>query len=127
MHCIMIIITINSAIIYILWRIFFTFKWAKAKQPYRQFTLYEPYLIYKWIINNVDDSKVFLCSLDNANSPLLATGRKKTINRMAPHISHIGVHDHGFNNVSTYGNLLRLMKEGKTVSHEKVLKQIKKL
>ena len=34
-----------------LWRIFFTFKWAKAKQPYRQFTLYEPYLIYKWIIN----------------------------------------------------------------------------
>ncbi len=32
---------------------------------------------------------------------------------MAPHISHIGVHDHGFNNVSTYGNLLRLMKEGK--------------
>ena len=25
---------------------------------------------------------------------------------MAPHVSHIGVHDHGFNNVSTYGNLL---------------------
>ncbi len=32
---------------------------------------------------------------------------------MAPHISHTGVHDHGFNNVSTYGNLLRLMNEGK--------------
>ena len=32
---------------------------------------------------------------------------------MAPHISHIGVHDHGFNNVSTYGNLLRLMREGR--------------
>ena len=32
---------------------------------------------------------------------------------MAPHVSHIGVHDHGFNNVSTYGNLLRLMREGK--------------
>ncbi len=32
---------------------------------------------------------------------------------MASHVSHIGVHDHGFNNVSTYGNLLRLMKEGK--------------
>ena len=27
---------------------------------------------------------------------------------MAPHVSHVGVHDHGFNNVSTYGNLLRL-------------------
>ena len=32
---------------------------------------------------------------------------------MAPHVSHIGVHDHGFNNVSTYGNLLRLMAEGR--------------
>ena len=44
---------------------------------------------------------------------LLAAGRKKTMEVMAPHISHTGVHDHGFNNVSTYGNLLRLMKEGK--------------
>ena len=37
---------------------------------------------------------------------------------MAPHISHIGVHDHGFNNVSTYGNLLRLMREGKIEFNE---------
>jgi hypothetical protein len=37
---------------------------------------------------------------------------------MAPHISHIGVHDHGFNNVSTYGNLLRLMREGKITFNE---------
>jgi hypothetical protein len=37
---------------------------------------------------------------------------------MAPHISHVGVHDHGFNNVSTYGNLLRLMKEGKLPFNE---------
>lgn len=40
-------------------------------------------------------------------------GRQQTFEHMAPHISHIGVHDHGFNNVSTYGNLLRLMREGK--------------
>jgi hypothetical protein len=32
---------------------------------------------------------------------------------MAPHVSHVGVHDHGFNNVSTYGGLLRLMNEGR--------------
>src|SRR3984893_9417019 len=44
--------------------------------------------------------------------------RKKTVEVMAPHISHIGVHDHGFNNVSTYGNLLRLMKEGKIPFNE---------
>ena len=43
----------------------------------------------------------------------LKTGKENTIKKMAPHISHAGVHDHGFNNVSTYGNLLRLMKEGK--------------
>ena len=48
----------------------------------------------------------------------LEIGRKKTLQVMAPHISHIGVHDHGFNNVSTYGNLLRLMKEGKIVANE---------
>ena len=48
----------------------------------------------------------------------LESGRKKTLEVMAPHISHTGVHDHGFNNVSTYGNLLRLMKENKIPFNE---------
>src|SRR5437868_6746719 len=48
----------------------------------------------------------------------LESARQKTIDVMAPHISHIGVHDHGFNNVSTYGNLLRLMKEEKIPYNE---------
>ena len=43
----------------------------------------------------------------------LQMGRERTIAHMAPHLSHVGVHDHGFNNVSTYGNLLRLMNEGR--------------
>lgn len=43
----------------------------------------------------------------------LEIGRKNTLEKMAPHLTHTGVHDHGFNNVSTYGNLLRLIKEGK--------------
>jgi len=42
----------------------------------------------------------------------LRIGRDRTASLMAPHLSHTGVHDHGFNNVSTYGNLLRLMEEG---------------
>ena len=42
----------------------------------------------------------------------LEIGRQNTIEKMAPHVTHIGVHDHGFNNVSTYGNLRRLMREG---------------
>ncbi len=48
----------------------------------------------------------------------LETGRNKTLDIMAPHLTHKGVHDHGFNNVSTYGNLLRLMVEGKTAYNE---------
>ena len=43
----------------------------------------------------------------------LELGIKDTRARMAAHVSHFGVHDHGFNNQSTYGNLLRLMNEGK--------------
>ena len=43
----------------------------------------------------------------------LRIGRDRTRDRMAHHITHTGVHDHGFNNVSTYGNLLRLMVEGR--------------
>ncbi len=44
----------------------------------------------------------------------LRIGRRRTLDHMAPHLTHVGVHDHGFNNVSTYGNLRRLMLEGKT-------------
>jgi unsaturated chondroitin disaccharide hydrolase len=43
----------------------------------------------------------------------LDSGRASTTDRMAPHLTHTGVHDHGFNNVSTYGALLRLMAEGR--------------
>lgn len=39
--------------------------------------------------------------------------KKNTIERMASHVSHTGVHDHGFNNLSTYGNWLRLQREGR--------------
>lgn len=44
---------------------------------------------------------------------LLDLGRRQTMERMAPHLSHVGVHDHGFNTMSTYGNLLRLAQEGR--------------
>lgn len=49
----------------------------------------------------------------------LEVGRRKTVELMATHVSHIGVHDHGFNNVSTYGNLLRLMREGKIPQNDR--------
>ncbi len=49
----------------------------------------------------------------------LELGRDRTIGRMAHHITHVGVHDHGFNNVSTYGNLWRLMNEGRVEENQR--------
>ena len=43
----------------------------------------------------------------------LDLARDRTLNRMAPHLTHTGVHDHGFNNVSTYGGLWRLAREAR--------------
>ncbi len=48
----------------------------------------------------------------------LDLGRAATVQHMATHVSHTGVHDHGFNNVSTYGNLLRLMREGRIPAND---------
>ena len=46
-------------------------------------------------------------------SSFLDIGRSRTIEHMPVHLTNLGVHDHGFNIVSTYGNLLRLMSEGR--------------
>ena len=43
----------------------------------------------------------------------LELARDRTVRRMAPHLTHVGVHDHGFNNISTYGGLWRLAGEGR--------------
>lgn len=53
-----------------------------------------------------------LLAFDATNDQdLLNLGRQRTLQLMAPHVTHTGVHDHGFNNLSTYGNLRRLMRE----------------
>jgi hypothetical protein len=52
------------------------------------------------------------------DSRYLDIARQGTLDYMAPHVSHTGVHDHGFNNVSTYGGLLRLMGEGRIPENE---------
>lgn len=41
----------------------------------------------------------------------LELAKRNTVERMASHVSHFGVHDHGFNNISTYGNWWRLIRE----------------
>lgn len=49
--------------------------------------------------------------LDDAK--LMKMGTESTLKYMLPHVTHIGVHDHGFNNLSTYGNIIRLIREKK--------------
>lgn len=53
-----------------------------------------------------------LCYDITRDAKLLQIGRDNTLQHMAEHITHIGVHDHGFNNLSTYGQLRRMMQEG---------------
>jgi unsaturated chondroitin disaccharide hydrolase len=48
----------------------------------------------------------------------LDIGRAGTVGSMGVHVSDVGVHDHGFNTISTYGNLHRLMREGKIPANE---------
>jgi unsaturated chondroitin disaccharide hydrolase len=54
----------------------------------------------------------------DGDAAFLELGRSRTVQRMSPHLTHMGVHDHGFNNVSTYGNLRRLAREGRVEASE---------
>jgi unsaturated chondroitin disaccharide hydrolase len=45
------------------------------------------------------------------DSRFLELGRSGSVEKMIDHLTHMGVHDHGFNIVSTFGNLLRLVEE----------------
>jgi hypothetical protein len=49
---------------------------------------------------------------------LLAMARGHVLADMAEHLTHTGVHDHGFNNISTYGHLRRLMLAARIPSNE---------
>jgi len=43
----------------------------------------------------------------------LRLGRERIAQSMGPYVTRTGAHDHGYNNVSTYGNLWRLANEGR--------------
>lgn len=54
--------------------------------------------------------QALLCFEVTGETDLLETARELVIAHMAEHVTHMGVHDHGFNCVSTYGNLRRLIR-----------------
>ena len=59
-----------------------------------------------------------LCFDMTGDQDQLTAARRHVVADMAEHLTHIGVHDHGFNNISTYGNLRRLMLEGRIPTDE---------
>ena len=52
------------------------------------------------------------------DAALLTMARNHVVTAMAEHLTHTGVHDHGFNNISTYGHLRRLMLQGRIPANE---------
>jgi hypothetical protein len=48
----------------------------------------------------------------------LQIGRQGALEHMGNYVTHRGVHDHGFNNLSTFGNLRRLLLEGRIPFNE---------
>jgi unsaturated chondroitin disaccharide hydrolase len=59
-----------------------------------------------------------LCYDITGQENLLRIGRDNTVAHMTEHLTHTGVHDHGFNNLSTYGQLRRLILEGRFEASE---------
>jgi len=59
-----------------------------------------------------------LCFELTDDRKLLDLAKQHVVQDMAEHLTHTGVHDHGFNNISTYGNLRRLILEGKAASNQ---------
>lgn len=59
-----------------------------------------------------------LCFDLTGDRELLACARRHVVADMAEHLTHTGVHDHGFNNISTYGQLRRLMLQGRIPANE---------
>ncbi len=56
-----------------------------------------------------------LLQFDSTNEAgFLGLATANVMKYMPLHLTHFGVHDHGFNIVSTFGNLLRLIREGRT-------------
>ena len=59
-----------------------------------------------------------ICYELTGDPALLAMAQKHIVTSMAEHLTHTGVHDHGFNNISTYGHLRRLMLQGRIPAND---------
>jgi unsaturated chondroitin disaccharide hydrolase len=78
---------------------------------------YEPQGWTEWT-RGFQYGAVLLAFDATGDESLLAIGRDGARRDMHSHVTHFGVHDHGFNNVSTYGAMRRLILEGRVPGEE---------
>ncbi len=74
---------------------------------------YEPQGWTEWTQGFASSAQRCCSSTRPATTTPCRSAGKARETRCTTHVSHNGVHDHGFNNLSTYGNLLRLGREGR--------------
>lgn len=92
----------------------------KAADGAPVFTVQGKYTARSWTqwTQGFQYGNALLC-FDLTGAPeLLAKARHHVVAHMAEHLTHTGVHDHGFNNISTYGHLRRLMLDGRIPMNE---------
>lgn len=78
--------------------------WDSAKGT-PVFTVAGRYTSRGWTSGRGLPVRAAILQFDVQDRKMLDIGVEGTLRYMASHVSHVGVHDHGFNNISTYGNL----------------------
>jgi unsaturated chondroitin disaccharide hydrolase len=92
----------------------------KASDGAPVFTIAGRYTARSWTqwTQGFQYGNALLCFDLTGNQDLLTAARRHVVDDMAEHLTHTGVHDHGFNNISTYGQLRRLMREGRIPAND---------
>lgn len=92
----------------------------KAAEGAPVFTIDGRYTARSWTqwTQGFQYGNALLCFELTGDAQLLAAARSHVVAEMAEHLTHTGVHDHGFNNISTYGQLRRLMLNGRIPANE---------
>ena len=92
----------------------------KASDGAPVFTIAGRYTARSWTqwTQGFQYGNALLCFELTGDRDLLTAARRHVVGDMAEHLTHTGVHDHGFNNISTYGQLRRLMLEGRIPAND---------
>jgi unsaturated chondroitin disaccharide hydrolase len=92
----------------------------KASDGAPVFTIAGRYTARSWTqwTQGFQYGNALICFDLTGDEELLTAARRHVVSDMAEHLTHTGVHDHGFNNISTYGQLRRLMLEGRIPAND---------